>query len=130
MEEDFLHHHVVDRRVLGELHLLLIVQNQRIVVLVHEEMLHAPMSLLDLLLQLAVAIHGQREDNALELQLTVGSEVKHEIVEQLISCLRHRRLRNQVFCRVLPRCVRDSTVRLYGISLLRLLVGASVGYSQ
>ena len=130
MEEDLFHHYVVDRRILGELHLPFIVQDQRIVVLVHEEMLHAPMSLLYLLLKLAIAIHRQGEDDALELQPAVGRKVKHEIVEQLISCLRHRSLRNQILRRVLPSRVRDNTVRLYGISLLRLLVGASIGNSQ
>ena len=79
---------VVDGGVLDDLHVLLAVEEQRIVALAHKEMLYLPVVLLHHL-DLAILLRGQGEMNALHLQLAVDDEVVDEIVEQLVSSLGH-----------------------------------------
>ena len=45
-----LYHHMINRGILHQFHLLMVIENKRIVVLTHKEMFHPPMSLLDVLL--------------------------------------------------------------------------------
>ena len=48
--EHLLYHHMIDGGILHQVHLLMVIENKRVVILAHEEMFHLPMSLLDVLL--------------------------------------------------------------------------------
>ena len=66
IEMDFLYHCMVDRRILHNLHVLLVVEEQRIIALAHEEMLRLPV-LLGQFLRFAVFLTRQGEMDALHL---------------------------------------------------------------
>ena len=85
---DALHHYITDSCVLDNIHLTHIVENKRVEILMHKEMLHLP-TLLRNECGVSAIDNRQRENDALHLQLTVGSEVEEEVVEQLVSSLRH-----------------------------------------
>lgn len=59
--EHLLYNHMVDGGILHQIHLLAVVEDERVVVLAHKEMLHPPMFLLNLLLQLVVVINRKRK---------------------------------------------------------------------
>ena len=48
--EHLLYYHMIDGSILHQIHLLMVIENKRIVILAHKEMFHLPMSLLDVLL--------------------------------------------------------------------------------
>mgnify|MGYP007011422156 CR=1 FL=1 len=91
---------MIDSSILHQFHLFLIIKNQRVIILAHEEMLHLPMFFFYLLGQFLTVIYRQREDNTTFLQLSVSCKIKHKIIKKLVSRLWHRSLLYQLFCRV------------------------------
>ena len=111
-------------RVLDQLRLLAAVEDERVVVLPHEEVVHAPLVLLYDARQLAVVVFLEREVYALALQLTVGGEIEEEVVKQLIGCLGHGLLGyHAVLWR--QRVGRHGVCHRNGVFLRGLLVGTA-----
>ena len=79
---------MVQRRVFHHLHLLLAVENQRVVVLTHKITFHLPLAFLDFTL-LTVFRRLQRKQDTLHLQFFVCRKVEDKVVEQLVSGLWH-----------------------------------------
>ena len=98
--EHLFYYYMIDSSILHQFHLFLIIKNQRVIILAHEEMLHLPMFFFYLLGQFLTVIYRQREDNTTFLQLSVSCKIKHEIIKKLVSRLWHRSLLYQLFCRV------------------------------
>ena len=96
--EHLLDDHMVDGSVLDEVHLLLIVKDQGVIILSHKEMLHLPLALVDGFHQLVVAVNRQWEMDTLHLQLAIGGKIEDEIIKELVSGLRHRSLLYQFLC--------------------------------
>ena len=92
LKENLLQHHVNHRRVVHNLHLLGIVENQSVVTVFHEEIVHRPLLLLHLPHLLAILKDRQGELYALRLKPLVAREVEEEVVEELIGSLRHHAL--------------------------------------
>ena len=88
---DALHHYMAYRCVLDNIHLTHIVENKRVEILMHKEMLHLPTLLRNERGVVAID-YRQRENDALHLQLTICREVEEEVVEQFVSRLWHRSL--------------------------------------
>ena len=91
---------MINGGILHHPHLSGTVKDKRVILLVHEEMLHLPTRLRHFLFKFAITVNGQREDDALTLQLTVGCKIKYEIVKQLVRCLGHRCRLYQILRRI------------------------------
>ena len=83
-EVHFLYNHLSYGRILNQTHLSLIVEDECIIALPHEEVLHLPLRLLKVA-YCSIAFHRQRESNTVDLQLPVGCEIKDEIVEEFMG---------------------------------------------
>ena len=113
---------MVYRSVLHDFHLAAVVEYQRVVALVHEEMLHLPLAFFRHLFRLAV-YHPQRELDSLELQFPVGGEVEDEIIEQLVGSLWHGLFCDELFQCIGSRCV--GRIDACGVCAGVVLSGAS-----
>ena len=91
IEKYLLDHGTADGRVLDHLHVTLAVEERGIVALAHEETLQLPVATV-YGLDLVAADHAQRKQDALHLELAVGSKVVKEIVEQLVGGFRYGQL--------------------------------------
>ena len=107
-EQNFLYDSLSDRGVFHQLHLILIVEKQRIIPLSHEETLHLPLFLVNRL-RLVTLTHRQRKDHTIHLQFLVGGKVEDEVVKKFVHRLRSGCLTDQHFQRVYGS-------DLYGIS--------------
>ena len=96
---DLFDNHTVQVCCLRILHLLLVVENQRVISLRPEEMVGLPLAARQLRCLPAVD-NRQRELDAAALQLPVGNEIEEEVIEQLVGRLRHRRGGNHLRGRV------------------------------
>ena len=73
-EEDLLDHHLTNRRVGHKLHLLLAIEEQGILLLMHEEMFHLPVLTLQRV-DTGIRTHNQRKAHTFNLQTAVGTQV-------------------------------------------------------
>ena len=107
-------------------HLLVVVKEQGVVALPHEQMLHLPLRLLGHRRLAINSGHSQGEDDALELQALVGCEVEDKVIKIGIGCPGHRCLSNQLLQRIFnhnQRGVGHRVCRLFLICV-RSLSGA------
>ena len=89
LKRNFFDYHMVDCSVFHQVHLLHIVENERIITLLHKEVFHTPIFFLNALHHLIVLVNVQRKLYARQLQFAVCSEIKNKIIEQLIGRLGH-----------------------------------------
>lgn len=116
---DALHYDMIDGGVLNDIHLLHVVENKRIEILMHEEVIHLP-SFLGQKRSVLTRNNGQGENDTLHLKLYVGGEIEEEIVEQLVCRRWHRSLRDNLVESVCSRRVRNGTYAV-GVNWLRFL---------
>ena len=124
--EHLFYNHMVDSSILHQIHLLLIIQNQGVIILMHEEMLHFPSPFSYRFYEFIIVIDRQWEMNTFHLQFSIRSKIKDEIIEKLICSLRHRSLLDQFFRRINSLSICDNRInRCRIMHLSRLLVRAS-----
>lgn len=114
-----LHHDMIDGGVLHDIHLLHVVENKRVEILMHEEVVHLP-AFLGQKRSVLTRNDGQGENDSLHLKLSVGGEIEEEIVEQLVCSRWHRSLRDNLVESVCSRRVRNGTDAV-GVNWLRFL---------
>lgn len=125
-QRNLLHDDVAHACILHQIRLLLAVENQGVVVLPHEEMVHVPLILLNAACQLSVLKHLEREVDAVALQLAVGCKIEKEVIEKLVGSLWHWLLGNDAVLR--RQCVgRGRVGNGRRVGARRLLVGAPRG---
>ena len=99
-----------DSSVFHQILLLVVVEHNRVIALMHEEVLHLPLLLVHMLGQLPVMVDGQRELDAPHLQLAVGRKIEHKVVKKLVGGLGNRGLGYQSLCGIEARSVVNQRV--------------------